>query len=68
MIVLKATQAQYNNLNGFSNSNNILKFTKDANANLIVGKNVLTDNAFLEIRDELNQLEEIEFNPVQIEL
>ena len=66
MIVLKATQEQYNKLDGFRKGNNVLKFTKDANANWIVGKNVLTDDAFLEIRDELNQLEEVEFNPVQV--
>lgn len=67
MKVLKATQEQYNNLNNFQNGNSLLQFTKDVNENWIVGKNVLTDDAFLEIRQQLNELEEIDFEPIVIE-
>lgn len=64
MKVLKATQEQYNSLNGFKKGNSILNFTKDANGNWIVGKNVLTGNNFIEVREQLQQLEEIEHEPL----
>jgi len=63
MTVLKATQQQYNELNGYRNGNSVLQFTKDANDNWIVGKSVLTDQAFEAIKPQLEQLEEIEHNP-----
>lgn len=68
MTVLKATPEQYNALNGYTNRNSRLQFVKDADNNWIVGKQVLTDNAFLAIRPQLEQLEEIPFNPVTEEL
>lgn len=64
MQVLKATQEKYNALNGYTNRNSRLQFIKDASDNWIVGKSVLTDNAFLAIRPQLEQLEEIPYNPV----
>jgi hypothetical protein len=63
MDVLKANQEQFSNLEGFSNGNSYIKFTQDANDNYIIGKEVLTDNLFLEIRNELEQLEVIPYNP-----
>lgn len=64
MIVLKANNEQYNALNGFQNGNSILQFVKDADDNWIVGKSVLTDDAFLDIRADLEALEEIDFSPI----
>lgn len=68
MKVLRATQEQYNALNGYTNKNNVLQFVKDAEDNWILGNQVLTDNAFLEIRPQLEQLEEIPYNPISISL
>ena len=67
MIVLKATQAQYDALEGYQNGNNLLKFAKDGNDNWIVGIAVLTNSAFSEIHTQLNNLEQIEYVPVPIE-
>jgi len=63
MIVLKATQAQYDALDGYRNGDNLLKFAKDGNDNWIVGTAVLDDSAFAEIHDALNELERIEYTP-----
>jgi len=68
MKVLKATTEQYNELNGYQNGNSVLQFVKDAEGNWIVGKSVLTDDAFLAIRPQLELLEEIEHNPKQEEI
>lgn len=64
MIVLKATQAQYDALDGYRNGDNLLKFVKDANDNWIVGTAVLDDPVFAAIHDQLNELERIEYVPV----
>ena len=69
MIVLKANQQQYESLNGFTNGNNKLKFTKDGNGNWIVGLSVLSSKAFVEIKDDLDSLERIDYAaPIQDEL
>ena len=68
MELIKATEEQYSNLNGFRNGSHKLEFLKDFDDNLIVGKEVLTDNKFLEIREQLNQLEVITYNPKETEL
>jgi hypothetical protein len=68
MKVLKATIEQYNALNGYRNGNSVLQFVEDANGNWIVGLSVLADEAFLAIRPQLEQLEEIDFNPKQEEI
>lgn len=68
MKVLKATQPQYNALHGRVNGNSILKFTKDAGDNWIIGKEVLSDPIWKAIRPDLNQLVEIDFNPIVTEL
>ena len=68
MDVLKANQEQFSNLEGFSNGNSYIKFTQDANDNHIIGKEVLTDDKFLEIRNQLKQLEVIPYNSKETEL
>ena len=68
MEVLKANTAQYEALNGFSNGNNYIDFIEDADGNYTIGKEVLTDDIFLEIRDQLEQLEVIPYNPKITEL
>ena len=67
MIVLKATQAQYEALDGYRNGDNLLKFAKDGNDNWIVGTAVLNDSAFAAIHDQLNELEQINYVPVPSE-
>ena len=68
MDVLKANQEQFSNLEGFSNGNSYIKFTQDADDNYIIGKEVLTDNLFLEIRNKLEELEVINYNPKNTEI
>ena len=64
MIVLKATQTQYEALDGYRNGDNLLKFAKDGDDNWIVGTAVLNDSAFAAIHDQLNALERITYVPV----
>jgi len=68
MEVLKANTQQYESLQGFANGNHIINFSQDADDNYIIGKEVLTDDKFLEIREQLNQLEVIPYNPKETEL
>lgn len=65
MIVLTATPAQYQALNGYQNGVSVLQFVKDCNDNWIVAPDVLDDPAFADIHDQLAELEEIEFCPVE---
>jgi hypothetical protein len=62
MIVLKATATKKNSLEGIYN-NAELKFIQDINDNWVVNDSVLTDDNFLEIREQLNALSKIEFTP-----
>jgi len=64
MIVLKASQTQFDALNEYKNGENLLKFAKDGNDNWIVGLQVLDDSAFEPIHDQLNELERIEYVPL----
>lgn len=64
MIVLKATQEQYDSLNGFLNKRRVLNFALDANNNYIVSLGVLTNPYYKEIHDQLNELERIEYVPI----
>ena len=64
--VLKATEAEYNSLNGLVNGINKIEFIKDANNNWIVGKQVLSDPKWESIKSQLLELEEIDFNPVEV--
>ena len=68
MEVLKANTQQYEDLQGFANGNHIINFSLDADDNYIIGKQVLTDDNFLEIRNQLEQLEVIPYNPKETEL
>ena len=68
MEVLKVNTAQYEALNGFTNGNSHISFIQDANDNCIIGKEVLTDDEFLEIRNQLEELEVITYNPKITEL
>ena len=68
MEVLKANTAQYEALNGFTNGNSHISFIQDANDNWIIGKEILTDDKFLEIRNQLEELEVITYNPKITEL
>lgn len=63
MIVLLATQEQYNNLNGYVNGPNELLFVKDGSDRWIVGTEVLGDPAFSEIHAQLEELERVEYTP-----
>jgi len=68
MEVLKANTQQYEDLQGFANGNHIVDFSSDADDNYIIGKQILTDDKFLEIRNQLKQLEVIPYNPKETEL
>jgi hypothetical protein len=63
MKVLKATQTQYEALNGYTIKASQLLFIKDKFNNWIVGKEVLNDPNFEEIQNELSQLKEINYEP-----
>jgi hypothetical protein len=68
MEVLTANTAQYENLEGFSNGNSHIKFIKDADDNNIIGKEVLNDYKFFEIRDSLKELQVISYNSKEEEI
>jgi hypothetical protein len=64
MIVLKATREQHDILDGYRNGHNVLKFAKDGNDNWIVGLEVLDDIAYKSIHHQLQELEQIEYEPM----
>jgi hypothetical protein len=64
MIVLTPNSEQYQALNNYTNGLSKLEFVKDGADKWIVGLNVLTDPVFIEIYDQLNLLERIEFTPI----
>lgn len=64
MKVLKATQEQYTQLNGYQNGVHRIEFVKDDEDNWIVPVQVKENNAFEGILEQLNQLEEIDFKPI----
>ena len=68
MEVLKANTQQYEVLQGFANGNHIIDFSSDADDNWIIGKEVLTDDKFLEIRNQLEELGVINYNPKNTEI
>lgn len=63
MIVLKATNKQKKELEGFYKNGSLLEFTEDNNGNFIVNENVINDEDFSEIKSKLQALNKIEFNP-----
>jgi hypothetical protein len=68
MIVLHPNSEQYNALNGYKNKSSELLFVKDGSDRWIVGLQVLNDPHFAEIHDQLEQLERIEYTPIEEEL
>ena len=64
MKVLKATNEQYDNLNGIRNGVNQIEFAKDANDNWIVGVEVKRDPVWSAYHDNFNELEEIDYSPI----
>lgn len=64
MKVLKATIPYYIELNGFQSGVHKLEFIKDADNNWITAVEVKSNPAFEAILDKLNELEEIEYNPI----
>jgi hypothetical protein len=63
IIVLTPTEEQYNALNGYKHNSSELLFVKDGSDKWIVGLEVLNDPNFAEIRNDLEQLERIEYTP-----
>jgi hypothetical protein len=63
MIVLHPNEEQYNALNGYKNNASELLFVKDGSDRFIVGIEVLDDPNFSEIREQLDELERIEYTP-----
>lgn len=61
MNVLKATDEQKQQLEGFYENGAYLQFIKDAFDNNIINEAVLYDDSFLSIRDILQSLPIIEF-------
>lgn len=63
MIVLHPNEEQYNALNGYKKNASELLFVKDGSDRFIVGLEVLDDPNFIEIHEQLNELERIEYTP-----
>jgi hypothetical protein len=63
MIVLHPNTEQFNALNAYKNKTSELLFVIDGSGKYIVGLEVLSDENFAEIHDQLEQLERIEFTP-----
>jgi len=61
MIVLHPNTEQFNALNGYKHNASELLFVTDGSGRYIVGLEVLTDENFAEIHDQLEQLERIEY-------
>ena len=64
MIVLHPNTEQYNALNGYTKKSSKLEFVKDGSDRWIVGLEVLDDYNFVEIHDQLDALERIEYTPI----
>jgi hypothetical protein len=65
MKVLKVNQQKFISLNGYTYGINQLQFVDDADGNKVVGLSVLDNPEFADIHEQLNQLERIDFNPIQ---
>jgi hypothetical protein len=63
MKVLKATLAQKKALEGTYNNGAILQFIQDKNNNWVVNDSVLFDEDFVEIKEQLEALPQIDFEP-----
>jgi hypothetical protein len=65
MIVLHPNEEQYKALNGYKNNASELLFVKDGSGRFIVGIEVLNDPNFIEIREQLLELEQITYTPAE---
>jgi hypothetical protein len=65
MIVLHPNESQYKALNGYKNNASELLFVKDGSNRFIVGIEVLNDPNFIEIREQLLELEQITYTPAE---
>lgn len=65
MIVLHPNTEQFNALNGYKHNASELLFVTDGSGRYIVGLEVLSDDNFAEIHDQLEQLERIEYTPTK---
>lgn len=65
MIVLHPNEEQYNALNGYTNGVYKLIFVIDGSGRYIVGLEVLNDTNFSEIREQLLELEQITYTPIE---
>jgi hypothetical protein len=63
MKVLKATQEQKENIEGIYSNECEIKFILDLNNNWVVGTSVLTDSNFESIKNQLLELEQIDYQP-----
>lgn len=63
MKVLKATQEQKENIEGVYSNECEIRFILDLNNNWVVGTSVLTDNNFESVKNQLLELEQIDFEP-----
>lgn len=64
MEVLKATQQQYEALNGYKNIVSRVEFIKDADGNWITNIENIDNPNFAEIKAELESMERITFKPI----
>ncbi len=67
-LVILATTEQKNALEGTYRDGCILKFIEDANGNWVVNTHVIENGQFLEIREELEALPQIEYKKKIINL
>jgi hypothetical protein len=65
MIVLHPNEDQYKALNGYKNNASELLFVQDGSNRFIVGIEVLNDPNFIEIREQLLELEQITYTPAE---
>lgn len=63
MKVLKATLYKKNKLEGTYKNGSVLQFIQDANNNWVVNDSVLFDEEFAEIKEQLEALPLIDFEP-----
>lgn len=63
IIVLHPNAEEYVSLNGYQNNTSELLFVLDGSDRYIVGLEVLDDENFTEIHDQLEELERIEYTP-----
>ena len=65
MVVLTANTEQLQILNGYVNNGCLLLFAIDGSGRYIVGIEVLNDPNFAAIHDQLIELEQIEYTPIE---